>query len=533
MSTPDCRNDCREPLRFPKRPVNRPGLSRISYRIGGYGEIREALLRNLNKQDVLSGWTHQAPDDPGIALLEGAAILGDILTLYQDAYANEAYLPTAAWRESIGDLVRLLGYRLAPGLGGRGTFAFEVSGTEPVAIPKGFALTAQVTGLDGTTDFETAEPLVAYPWLSRFQLFRPLSTPYVSQATTELVISSPEGVDLVKGDRLLIGTPNATSSPNQLVGAEIVIVDDVREQHEVKIYRLRGALTRSGSAAQLAGFKLGRSFRHFGHTAPGTKTTVSSGTASQTTVSHRRFLDATTTTDVDPSIGALEVPLDGKVDDLALGVPFVCRTVLRRNGSSTNGQLTLLRTVEAVRQAAYTWGALTGPATVVVLDQQLTTTIGSVAYNQIDVREAELFETRSPLLTLSAAPEETGATSGHDLFFFGTDDEVQTLQGRSLLFAESGEEPEAATVQSVQSLDPSVASRRLLRRVTVDASVDYADYANDGPATVVYGNLAVATQGKTERTTPLGNGDARQTFQTFKLPKAPLTYLSDPADSPP
>ena len=33
----------------------------------------------------LAAWTHREPDDPGIALLEGAAILGDILTLLPGA----------------------------------------------------------------------------------------------------------------------------------------------------------------------------------------------------------------------------------------------------------------------------------------------------------------------------------------------------------------------------------------------------------------------------------------------------------------
>ena len=50
-----------------------------------------------------SAWTHRDADDPGIALMEGAAILGDILTFYQEHYANEAYLRTAAWRERLSD----------------------------------------------------------------------------------------------------------------------------------------------------------------------------------------------------------------------------------------------------------------------------------------------------------------------------------------------------------------------------------------------------------------------------------------------
>ncbi len=546
MSTPNSPNDCREPLRYPARPSNRPGLPRISYRIGGYGEIREALLRNLNNAAVLSGWTHQAPDDPGIALLEGASILGDILTLYQDVYANEAYLPTATWRESIADLVHLLGYRLSPGLGGRGSFAFAVSGADPVTIPSAFPLTAQVTGLDGTSDFETAEPLVAYPWLNGFNLFRPQDTPPISSATTELRIVSPEGIELVAGDKLLVGAPYPAGNPVRLIGAEIAIVDSVREQHGIKLYRIRGRLSSSGT--ELAGFKLGRTFRHFGHQAPGTMVVLSGGRATTEPVPHVRKLSDTTSF-ADPPIQGVEIPLEGKVENLAVGVPFVCRSVMSVHDTrfanpflKTTVPLTPFRTVVAVRAGAYTWGALTGPATVVVLDTNLRTiTSPSVdtwsatprSFGELDIRQAEFFETRSPLLVLRGAPADRPVTSGHDLYFFGTDAESQTLRARTVLLKRTGDEPEVATVQSVETVQPAVADRPLMRRVTLDAIVDYADYSNDAPTTVVYGNLVTATQGKTQGEAPIGSGDSRQAFQTFKLPKAPLTYLGDPAESPP
>jgi hypothetical protein len=89
--TDECSNDCVEAQRFPQRPFNRPGLPHIGYRIGTYADIRDAILRKLNLDEVLKDWTHREADDPGIALLEGAAILGDILTFYQELYANEAY----------------------------------------------------------------------------------------------------------------------------------------------------------------------------------------------------------------------------------------------------------------------------------------------------------------------------------------------------------------------------------------------------------------------------------------------------------
>src|SRR5689334_16748244 len=96
-----CKHDCEKPVEFPKTITNRPGLPRIDYRIGAYAELREHMMYLLNQDPTLSAWTHRGVDDPGIALLESAAVVGDILTFYQQHYANEQYLRTAQWRESI------------------------------------------------------------------------------------------------------------------------------------------------------------------------------------------------------------------------------------------------------------------------------------------------------------------------------------------------------------------------------------------------------------------------------------------------
>ena len=72
-----------------------------------------------------------------------------------------------------------------------------------------------------------------------------------------------------------------------------------------------------------------------------------------------------------------------------------------------------------------------------------------------------------------------------------------------------------------------------MRLITIDKSVDYVDFPNVKPVVTVYGNLADATQGKTEAEAAIGTGDSRQTFQTFKIPKAPLTYLISKGNTPP
>jgi len=548
--TSDCRNDCLEPLIFPKRPSNRPGLSRVSYRIGTYSDIREFLLRNLNKDVTLAPWTHRGSDDPGLALLEGASILGDILTFYQELYANEAYLRTAQSRESIADLVRLLGYRLSPGLGGRGAFAFEISGDASVVIPKGFPITAQVTGLEQQADFQTADEAVAYPWLSKFNLYRPLSAPNVTQSTAEFYIFSPDPfvnpITLEPGDRLIIGDAYPAGNPTRLINGEIVIIDRVRELHGRKLYKIKGSLSRPNSVSEVAAYKVGRSFRHFGHNAPPKVTVVSDGSASQNSITYTRYLNAATSADVDPDLAKEQFPLDVKVDDLPRGVDLVCRSVMRRMSNNvtyyTVIELTMIRRIADVRQGAYTWGALTGQSTLLVLDSELTTTTNPAVdswyptartYDRIDIREIQFHETISPRLRLRAAPAPTSATAGHDVYFLGTDAQVQALKDRRLFLVGEGGEPEQAVVQSVETQSPNVADRRLLRRVTLDANLTYADFPNENPAVTVYGNLVDATQGKSEREAALGNGDSRQVFQTFKLPKAPLTYLTSTGQTPP
>src|ERR1700722_20405571 len=161
-----CSNDCSTPQVFPRTIDNRPGLARIDFRIGTYTDFRQALFSALDRSALLLPWTHRQPDDPGIALLEGVAILGDILTFYQELYANEAWLRTAQWPESVTALVRLLGYRPAPGIGGASSAAFEFKGATPVTVAAGFGFSAKLTGQPKPVDFETSADLAAVPQLS-------------------------------------------------------------------------------------------------------------------------------------------------------------------------------------------------------------------------------------------------------------------------------------------------------------------------------------------------------------------------------
>lgn len=538
-----CDHDCEKPAEFPKTIENRPGLPRIDYRIGAYAELRERMLHLLNQDPALSAWTHRGADDPGIALLESTAVVGDILTFYQQLYANEQYLRTAQWRESVAELVRLLGYRLAPGVGGEATFALAVKGTEPVVVPKGFGLKADLAGGAKTAEFESTEAITAYPHLSAFNLYRPQYTPYSTNGTQSFYVYStsgiPEGLEFEEGDRVLLGEPypNATS-PTRIDNAQILIVEASWEAFGTLYIKFTTPLKWSGSIFALKAYKLGEAYRHFGHNAPASVITVSSGALTSSATSYTRDLGGTTTTP-DPDLAATEMPLDAEVETFVAGGLVLIEANISYYSSSAYLWDTgvaykyfLVRRINDVHNRTYTWGAVSGASTVLEIDTNLVTAQYGHDHRYTDIRSVTFHEVLGAPFTLRAEHQPTAVTSGNQLYYYGTEAQAQALLGRSLQYTGSDEETRTVTVTAVQALAAADAARELLRQITLDQSVSYADFSVASPTTTVYGNLVPATQGKTEKEVVLGSGDKRQTFQTFALPKAPLTFLLDETQTP-
>jgi hypothetical protein len=164
----------------PKETANRPGLSALAYRVGTHAaflETMKARLSNLALEIPIFD-EHGQPDknriyplqdlktrdasDPAIALLDAWAIVGDVLTFYQERIANEGYLRTATERHSILELARLIGYRPRPGVASSVYLAYTLDDkSEPVEIPAG----ARAQSIPGPGElpqsFETSAPLAA------------------------------------------------------------------------------------------------------------------------------------------------------------------------------------------------------------------------------------------------------------------------------------------------------------------------------------------------------------------------------------
>ena len=126
---------------------NPPGLDALVYRVGTHGDFLKRMLAQLTRQSVpdpagtvrypLSGLTTRSIDDPAIALLDSWAVVGDVLTFYQERIANEGFLRTATERRSVLELARLIGYRLSPGVAASTYLAFTVDtalGAPPSAV---------------------------------------------------------------------------------------------------------------------------------------------------------------------------------------------------------------------------------------------------------------------------------------------------------------------------------------------------------------------------------------------------------------
>jgi hypothetical protein len=118
----------------PATVSNRPGQSSIAYRVGTYGSFRSSLLAALGGTTA-HGLRTREPSDFSIAWLDSCAIVSDVLTFYDERIANENYLRTATELLSLGELARLTGYQLSPGLSASAFLAFRLNDPPAIADP--------------------------------------------------------------------------------------------------------------------------------------------------------------------------------------------------------------------------------------------------------------------------------------------------------------------------------------------------------------------------------------------------------------
>ena len=162
---------CSSPKSAAATPVSRsnaPGLSAIEYRIGTFASFRRAMLDRVASPDLMAGgvnpfagWHEGIDGDYQTIFIELWAYLADILTFYQERFANEAFITTATQRDSLLHLVRLIHYRPSPGSGASALVTFTVSENASISIPAGFRVGSRAQAGRPAAVFETASTTTA------------------------------------------------------------------------------------------------------------------------------------------------------------------------------------------------------------------------------------------------------------------------------------------------------------------------------------------------------------------------------------
>jgi hypothetical protein len=135
--------DCRREQVCPEQAGRVP---LIDYMAKDYASFRQALLDLI--PSLAPDWLERHEADLGIALVELLAYVGDHLSYYQDAVANEAYLETARQRISMRRHARLIDYRVHDGASARAFVhvAADEPGTLPAATPVLTRITSPLGG---------------------------------------------------------------------------------------------------------------------------------------------------------------------------------------------------------------------------------------------------------------------------------------------------------------------------------------------------------------------------------------------------
>jgi len=155
----------------PVRLHNLPSQNTLAYRTGTHSTFKQSMLAALSnaQRPALLPLGTRDDDDFTLACLDGVATMLDVLSFYQERYANEHFLATSTGRRSVLEMAQLIGYELSPGVASATHLAFTLQDTpgipassaDPITIPA----RTRVQSVPGQNEepqiFETTEDIEA------------------------------------------------------------------------------------------------------------------------------------------------------------------------------------------------------------------------------------------------------------------------------------------------------------------------------------------------------------------------------------
>jgi hypothetical protein len=495
---------------------NRDGLSVIAYRVGTYSSFRATMLGQISATPELVELTTREDDDTSITVLSLWAAVADVLSFYQERYANEAFLRTATQRASVGRLAALIDYRLRPGVAALAWLAFGVEDGKELHVPRGLRVQS-VPGQDEQAQtFETLGELHAVGALNRLRVLPPPygGSPLAAGATEALLDPGPAGraaaAALAPRDRVLVWQTGGAGRVEELAVTAVRIEED--RATLAWDAPLRAAFPDGAPAA-----KGGRTFRLFGHTAP----TSSMTPKADTTVAGGIRWELTPTSFASGASSALA--LEARVEGLAAGARLLV--------DDAAGATTLV-TVTEVDTGPASLGGVTDSVTIVHVTPSVPSTTDRRAITIHEVVGpdvvfwAHAYPHRLTGATVLAAGErhedgsiEIGRSLVRGQYQPGVRVRPADLEpGRPVLVGDAETDPSVGTVLSAEAVGATIS----VAATDADAAGVRVLGLDSRAATVlggvVSGPLAAAIQLEHEHPevrVRIGGGPAR----TVKLPK--------------
>lgn len=479
--------------------TNVPGLPAVGYRIGTYPTFRQALVERLAQVVALRNLTARDDSDYAIAILDGWAVIADILTFYSERTINEAFLRTALLRDSVVRLSNLVGYDPNPGLAATARLAYALEPGTGFTIVAGAKVQSVPPPGDNSppAKFETLADLMADAALNRVALVAPPE------------LKAPLDSDVEDG----LLAPDATAPTTLRAGATLIAWSSGRGDVELK--RVDAIAPHAPTARvvwspplQVAREHLAvlaRPLRLLGHDAP------DSFIGTYYDAALKEIVVAQVTSGAPPvKLGEATIPyafplaptttieLDGEYDDLRVGVDLLI--------PSTSSNTTVRATVTAAARVNKRFGPVQRTVTQV--------TLSAPTPDIRDLRTIELYELAGNVDLWEHAPpaQITGAT-----VYAALDPTAAPAVGRPVQLVDGTSAYDATIVSAGPAPD-------LPGHLAVVVTPGPAGPLNAESAALL-GNVVEASHGEAVGDELLGIGDASIAGQRFKLAKPPITRI--------
>ena len=453
----------------PLEVENRAGLSAVVYRVGTYTSFRETMLEQIAGATELSRLSTRNDDDYAITLVDLWAATADVLTFYQERYANEAFLRTASQSASVARLARLIDYSLRPGIAALAWLSFTVEVGQTLRVPPGLRVQS-VPGQDEKPQtFETLGEITAD---ARLNDLRAMPAPYglnpVAAGAVQALLAPGDAPlsaisALAAGDTVVLYRAGAAGAIESLLITAVTVLEDrVTLQWQAPVQGIWSSSTPLR--------KTGRRFRLFGHTAPD---------SSMTAVADSRVPGgigwSIHATNFGVPAGS-SLALDARVDGIATGAQLLVDDA---------GGPTSVVTVTGARTAGQALAGLTDTVTILSVTPALPATA-----DRRDVTVYELLGDDIPLWGCAYPARLAGGSLFLPGRWFadGTIEVGRTIArgayqpgvklapgdvapGRTLLVGDAQSDPVPATVASAALCGPTVDVRRTAADATSAAEL--------------------------------------------------------------